>query len=182
MSTLTKRVTHRLAAVLAIATALATGGAGAENCYWAGGTSSDWGTVANWTTGNKVPDNDGAYFRSDKFHNNFKSGNRAYLVTFAAAHTNHWRTFFCKCGTASAPIILRANNATSGLTSGDTTETKRKKRREFTSARRTMEATPAARTAMQAKVTHTCDSRRERLRLVRIIAIGSWVTARTTGI
>ena len=119
-----KNLSYLLAAFFAFATAQF---AQAANCYWAGGTSSDWGTVANWTTGNKVPNNDGAYFRSDKFNNNFKSGNRAYLVTLNAAHTNNWRTFFCKCGTASAPIILRANNATSGLTSGDTTETDRKK-------------------------------------------------------
>ena len=96
----------------------------AADCYWAGGTSSDWGTVANWTTGNKVPDNDGAYFRSDKFNNNFKSGNRAYLVTFDAAHTNNWRTYFNNCGTASAPIILRGSNASCGLTSGDSTSNK----------------------------------------------------------
>lgn len=119
-----KTLTCLLAAFFAFATAQF---AQAANCYWAGGTSSDWGTVANWTNGNKVPNNDGAYFRSDKFNDNFKSGNRAYLVTLNAAHTNNWRTFFCKCGTASAPIILRANNATSGLTSGDTTETDRKK-------------------------------------------------------
>ncbi|MBO7684590.1 MAG: hypothetical protein J6T51_07685 [Kiritimatiellae bacterium] len=93
----------------------------ASDCYWAGGTSSDWGTVANWTTGNKVPTGDGAYFRSDKFNNNFKSGNRAYLVTFDAAHTNTYRTYFNNCGTASAPIILRGSNASYGLTSGDST-------------------------------------------------------------
>ncbi len=93
----------------------------AADCYWAGGTSSDWGTVANWTTGNKVPDNDGAFFRKDKFNSNFTSGSRAYLVTFNAAHTNNWRTFFNNCGSASAPIILRASNASYGLTSGDST-------------------------------------------------------------
>ena len=115
----TKRTAHRLAAVLAFATALATGGAWAADCYWAGGTSSDWGTVANWTTGGKVPDNDGAFIRKDKFHNNFKSGDRAYLITFNAAHINGWRTFFNNCGTASEPIVLRANNASNGLTTGD---------------------------------------------------------------
>lgn len=109
---------------LALATALCAATAQAADCYWAGGTSSDWGTVANWTTGNKVPTNDGAYFRSDKFNNNFKSGNRAYLVTFAAAHTNNWRTYFNNCGTASAPIILRGSNASCGLTSGDATSNK----------------------------------------------------------
>ena len=91
------------------------------NCFWAGGTSSDWATSGNWTTTARKPTNDGAYFRNDKFHDNFKSGNRAYLITFSAAETNQGRTFFNNCGTASAPIILRASNASYGLTSGDST-------------------------------------------------------------
>ena len=94
----------------------------AADCYWAGGTSSDWATSANWTTTARKPTNDGGFFRSDKFHNNFKSGSRAYLVTFSAAETNLWRTFFNNCGSASAPIILRGSNAAYGLTSGDSTE------------------------------------------------------------
>ena len=110
--------------ILSIALLVGVNSAWAANCYWAGGTSSDWGTVANWTEGGKVPNNDGAYFRSDKFHNNFKSGDRAYLVTFNAAHTNNWRTFFNNCGTASAPIVLRATNSEYGLTSGDSTSNK----------------------------------------------------------
>ena len=93
----------------------------AADCYWAGGTSSDWATSANWTTTARKPTNDGGFIRSDKFHDNFKSGNRAYLITFSAAETNNWRTFFNNCGTASAPIILRASNASYGLTSGDST-------------------------------------------------------------
>ena len=91
----------------------------AADCYWAGGTSSDWATSANWTTTARKPTNDGAYFRSDKFHNKFNSGDRANLVTFSAAETNQWRTYFNNCGTASAPIILRASKASYGLTSGD---------------------------------------------------------------
>ena len=91
----------------------------AADCYWAGGTSSDWATSANWTTTARKPTNDGGFFRSDKFHKNFTSGTRAYLVTFSAAEVNNWRTFFNNCGTASAPIILRASNASYGLTSGD---------------------------------------------------------------
>ena len=94
----------------------------AADCYWAGGTSSDWATSANWTTTARKPTDDGGFFRSDKFHNNFKSGSRAYLVTFSAAETNLWRTFFNNCGSASAPIILRGSNAAYGLTSGDSTE------------------------------------------------------------
>ena len=91
----------------------------AADCYWAGGTSSDWATAANWTTTPQKPTNDGGFFRNDKFHANFTSGSRAYLVTFSAAETNTWRTFFNNCGTASAPIVLRGNNAACGLTSGD---------------------------------------------------------------
>ena len=110
------------AAKAAVAFAAALGlvhTAEAADCYWAGGTSSDWATSANWTTTARKPTNDGGYFRSDKFNNNFKSGSRAYLVTFSAAETNQWRTYFNNCGTASAPIILRASNASYGLTSGD---------------------------------------------------------------
>ena len=110
-----------LSAMFAVAFALAQT-AGAADCYWAGGTSSDWATSANWTTTARKPTNDGGFFRSDKFHNNFKSGSRAYLVTFSAAETNLWRTFFNNCGSASAPIILRGSNAAYGLTSGDSTE------------------------------------------------------------
>ena len=109
-----------LSALFAIALGLAQT-AGAADCYWAGGTSSAWDNTANWTTTAKKPINDGAYFRSDKFHNNFKSGSRAYLVTFSAAETNLWRTYFNNCGSASAPIILRGNNASCGLTGGDST-------------------------------------------------------------
>ena len=93
----------------------------AADCYWAGETSSAWETSGNWTTTARKPTNDGGYFRSDKFHNKFKSGSRAYLVTFSAAETNNWRTYFNNCGTASAPIVLRANDAASGLTGGDST-------------------------------------------------------------
>ena len=116
-------ILRRLAAMSMLALALAQT-AGASDCYWAGGTSSDWATSANWTTTARKPTNDGGYFRSDKFHNNFKSGDRAYLVTFSAAETNTLRTYFNNCGTASAPIILRASNASYGLTSGDSTSNK----------------------------------------------------------
>ena len=94
----------------------------AADCYWAGGTSSDWATSANWTTTTRKPTNDGGFIQSGKFHNNFKSGSRAYLITFSAAETNNWRTFFNNCGSASAPIILRGDNATCGLTGGDSTK------------------------------------------------------------
>ena len=90
----------------------------AADCYWAGGTSSDWGTVANWTTGGKVPTNDGAYFRKDKFNSRFTGDGN--LVTFNAAYTNTYRTYFNNCGTASSPIVLRASADNYGLTSGDT--------------------------------------------------------------
>ena len=115
------------AAKAAVAFAAALGlvrTAEAADCYWAGGTSSAWDNTANWTTTAKKPINDGAYFRSDKFHNNFKSGSRAYLVTFSAAETNLWRTYFNNCGSASAPIVLRGSNASCGLTGGDSTSSK----------------------------------------------------------
>ena len=110
-----------LSFLLAAIIAVATGAANAADCYWAGGTSSAWDNTKNWTTTAKKPTNDGAYFRSDKFNNNFTSGSRAYLVTFSAAETNLWRTYFNNCGSASAPIILRGSNASCGLTGGDST-------------------------------------------------------------
>ena len=106
------------AVVLAFCAATAVN---AADCYWAGGTSSAWETSANWTTTARKPTNDGAYFRRDKFHKNFYSGSRAYIVQFNAAEVNQWRTYFNNCGTASAPIVLRANDAASGLTGGDST-------------------------------------------------------------
>ena len=107
--------------VIALAAFFVATAVHAADCYWAGETSSAWETSGNWTTEARKPTNDGGYFRSDKFHNNFKSGSRAYLVTFSAAETNNWRTYFNNCGTASAPIVLRANDAASGLTGGDST-------------------------------------------------------------
>ena len=107
--------------VIALAALFVATAVHAVDCYWAGETSSAWETSGNWTTTARKPTNDGGYFRSDKFHNNFKSGSRAYLVTFSAAETNNWRTYFNNCGTASAPIVLRANDAASGLTGGDST-------------------------------------------------------------
>ena len=108
----------RQSALFIAAVALGTATAvHAADCYWAGGTSSAWETAGNWTTTAKKPTNDGAYFRKDKFADRFK--NDKYVVTFSAAETNTWRTYFNNCGTANEPIILRANNATSGLTGGD---------------------------------------------------------------
>ncbi|MBR6733555.1 MAG: hypothetical protein IKL96_04045 [Kiritimatiellae bacterium] len=115
------RRNDRRSFVIALAVLFAATVVHAADCYWAGETSSAWETSGNWTTTARKPTNDGGYFRSDKFHNNFKSGSRAYLVTFSAAETNNWRTYFNNCGTASAPIVLRANDAASGLTGGDST-------------------------------------------------------------
>ena len=114
-----KTLNYLAVAIFALAVAQT---AQAANCYWAGGTSSDWGTVANWTTGNKVPDNDGAYFRSDKFTSTFTNNN--LTVTFGAAKSNNWRTYFNNCGSAAKPIVLRSTgDASYGLTSGDATST-----------------------------------------------------------
>ena len=59
--------------IVAFAVMFAAGAAQAANCYWEGGTSSDWGTAANWSGTVQVPGNDGAYFRSDKFSERFKT-------------------------------------------------------------------------------------------------------------
>ena len=103
-----------LVAVVALGSATAVH---AADCYWAGGTDSKWKTANNWTTTAKKPTNDGGYFRKDKFTDRFK--NDKYVVTFDAAEVNTWRTYFNNCGTASAPIVLRADNASNGLTGGD---------------------------------------------------------------
>ena len=88
--------------------------------YWTGGTSADWGTVANWTgTANIVPSNDGAFFQNDKFSERFKTdADNKYVVTFSAAKVNTWNTYFNNCGTAENPIILRATAKSYGLTTG----------------------------------------------------------------
>ena len=88
----------RQSALFIAAVALGTATAvHAADCYWAGGTSSAWETAGNWTTTAKKPTNDGAYFRKDKFADRFK--NDKYVVTFSAAETNTWRTYFNNCGT-----------------------------------------------------------------------------------
>ena len=51
MKTPTKQTAHRLAAVLAIATAIATGAAcAADPYYWTGATSTDYNTAENWSS------------------------------------------------------------------------------------------------------------------------------------
>ena len=93
----------------------------AATCYWTGGENSSWGTKENWSSNeNKVPTDDSAFFLSDKFDSRFTGDN--YLVTFDGAYVNNKRTFFNYCGTASDPIVLRANDASYGFTGGDASD------------------------------------------------------------
>jgi hypothetical protein len=108
--------------VLFVLAMFAAGAVNAADCYWAGGTSSDWATSANWTTTARKPTNDGAFFKSDQFSDRFKNDN--YVVTFSSEEVNYWRTFFNNCGTAQNPIILRATDSKSGLTTGSTSNNK----------------------------------------------------------
>ncbi len=67
MKTPTKRMAHRLAAVLAIATAFATTSAWAwDSYYWTGATSADYNTAANWTTNHVDAASEAPAWRSGK--------------------------------------------------------------------------------------------------------------------
>ena len=185
----------RQSALFIAAVALGTATAvHAADCYWAGGTSSAWETAGNWTTTAKKPTNDGAYFRKDKFADRFK--NDKYVVTFSAAETNNWRTYFNDCGTASAPIVLRGSNVSRRRlrsSCGQTTPRAAlqaatqpiamlKIMKASTSARTRPEATAATLTAKPRPATHTCVSSRERTRRATPTATSYSATIRMTAI
>ena len=67
MKTPTKQTAHRLAAVLAIATAFVTTGAWAwDKYYWTGADSADFNTAANWTTNHVDAASEAPAWRSGK--------------------------------------------------------------------------------------------------------------------
>ena len=116
--TTTKRSTHRLAAVLAIATAFATTAAWAAT-YWTGkGADSYFTTAENWDAANFATDN--KYFRDARIKGNWKR-----LMTIGENHsgTGDWNV---QLGSEADPFVFQNNAAyttTGNFTVGDSTYT-----------------------------------------------------------
>lgn len=108
------RATRRLAASIAIITALATSGAWAANITWTGATDNDAGTGSNWSA-NRFPNNDDAIFNKDSFDANF-SGN---VIVFNSALTNNWRSLVRNVGSEANPLIFRATSSANGMQFGN---------------------------------------------------------------
>ena len=106
MKTPAKRATRRLAASLAIITALATGGAYAAG-FWKG-TGQDSGTAANWTNEKAFMADDDFFFRDAKMTEG-ATYTRAMRLT--ADVTSSKRIFF-QCGTEADPFVVDGNNHT----------------------------------------------------------------------
>ncbi len=111
MKTPTKRTTHRLAAVLAIATVFATTGAwAATDCKWTGGgTDTKWSTPANWNN-STVPtssEHNARFVSSDVTVNNFV----ALLDGACTCNVLH-----VSGSSAANPWTFEAADSSSGLT------------------------------------------------------------------
>ena len=105
----TKQTAHRLTAVLAIATALATSGAwAAENLYWTGATSTDYNTAGNWSA-NVSP-----------------VGRTQWYQTYDTAHIQSYRIdiaglygtrggWWINAGTENKPVQFYCETASQGI-------------------------------------------------------------------
>ena len=119
MKTPIKRTAHRLAAVLAIALAFATGGAWAASRYWTGADDTIWDNTGNWEGGNS-PGNDEVYFQNDKFDSKFTDESGS-VITFTNSFSV-WRTRLRGAGSEQAPLVFRAADSESGLDFGSKME------------------------------------------------------------
>ena len=115
MKTPTKRATRRLAASLAIITALAASSAWAASRYWTGADDTIWDNTGNWEGGNS-PGNDEVYFQNNKFDSKF-TGESGSVITFTNSFSV-WRTRLRGAGSEQAPLVLRAADSESGLDFG----------------------------------------------------------------
>ena len=111
----TKRTARRLAAVLAIITALATTGAWAATRYWTGASDTIWDNTGNWEGGN-YPGNDEVYFQNGKFDSKF-TGENDFVITFTNSFSV-WRTRLRDAGSEQAPLVFRATDSNYGLDFG----------------------------------------------------------------
>ena len=116
MKTPTKRTAHRLAAALAIITALATGSVWAADNFWTGESETDneWATSGNWNmTGTG---NDNRKFLAGKLSEKFKT-DYGYTVLFSAERTTPWKIHIWT-GTQENPIVFQATDPSYGIKVG----------------------------------------------------------------
>ena len=119
------RTTRRLAASIAIITALATSGAWAGTFKWTGVTDNYWNTTSNWDKSGSygsrtLPTNDDMLFNSSDYNSRFTENE----VIFNGAYTNSYRCYINNVGTADDPLVFRATDAAYGMqfsSNGDTT-------------------------------------------------------------
>ena len=112
----TKRTARRLAAVLAIITALATTGAWAGTFTWTGAVDNRWAETGNWNkTGNygsrTLPTNDDMIFDGTGTCTDNE-------VVFDGAYVNAYRAYINGVGTSDAPLVFRATSEANGLQFG----------------------------------------------------------------
>ena len=116
MKTPTKRATRRLAASLAIATAIfATSSAWAANVYWTGAVNNYWDETGNWSgqdASRPLPTNDDAFFTNTGTYKDNE-------VVFTNACANAYRSLIRGVGTAGNPLVFRATAAANGFAFGD---------------------------------------------------------------
>ena len=118
MKTPTKRATRRLAASLAIITALATSGAWAADVKWTGAENNNWGNTNNWqdkASDRPLPTNDKMIFESQYYNARFTENE----VVFNGVYANGWSTHIRNVGTAEAPLVFRATAPENGLQFGN---------------------------------------------------------------
>ena len=107
----TKRETRRLAASLAIVTALATSGAWARNQYWSDGSGDHkWSTASNWSGGSSQ----NAEFRGSKFNPEATS----YVINIDGNQTASWKLYVCGVGSENTPLVFRNTDKDKTLTIG----------------------------------------------------------------
>ena len=92
----TKRATRNIAASIAVATALATGGAWAADNNWTGAVGDNlFKTDGNWSTGSR-PASDTLYFDSNNFDANFTANE----IVFDDAYVNNGSFTIQRVGTS----------------------------------------------------------------------------------
>ena len=113
MKTPTKRATRRLAASIAIITALAAAqSAWAADAYWTGATDNYFKTAGNWNI-NAQPTLQTTFFQASYFNSRFTENE----VVFDGAYSISAQFSVRAVGTAENPLVWRATAPANGLTS-----------------------------------------------------------------
>lgn len=110
----TKRATRRLAASIAIITALTASGAWAATVKWTGAENNDWDNTSNWkdkASDRPLPTNDVMIFDRQDYHARFTENE----IVFADAYANAYRAYVRNVGAAENPLVFHATAPANGL-------------------------------------------------------------------